>query len=137
MADLRSPTIMTSVQARDQIAYLSTSIPAIRDIFDKLCTSQILLRDLPAGHEILLTSTRRALYSVEDNKINDIGKELLTLGTSVNILYTQWRVGDMSDNLLCHLHRDLAIKAPYPSSKLHFLYKQIFDKIHEIMGNLR
>lgn len=137
MADLRSLTIMTSVQARDQIAYLSTSIPAIRDIFDKLCTSQMLLRDLPAGHEILLTSTRRALYSVKDNRINRIGKELLTLSTSVIILSTNWRAGDIRDSLLCHSHKNWALKEPFPSTKLQFLYNQIVNKLDEIMGNLR
>lgn len=128
---------MTSVQARDQIMYLSTSIPAIRDIFDQLCASQILLRDLTSGHEILLTSTRRALYSVKDNRINQIGKELLTLSTSVNVLHTRWRAGETRDYLLCHSHKNRALKEHYPSTKLQFLYEQIVNKVDEIMVNLR
>lgn len=135
--DLRCSSTVTSIQALNQIFCLATSFPGLYNIFIELYTKQLLLRGVPSSHEGLLASSRRALYSINDNAVNRIGKELLTLSFEIGSTWSVWKRSNNRDLCLCYRHRDQAVNTPYPWDAVNDLVSRLLEHVKNIVAYLK
>lgn len=135
--DLRCSSTVTSIQALNQIFYLTTSFPGLYNIFIELYTERLLLRGVPSSHEGLLVSSRRALYSINDNAVSRIGKELLTLSFKIGSTWGVWKGSNNRDLCLCYRHQDQAVNTPYPWDELNDLAQRLLEHVKSIVAYLK